>query len=226
MVVLFTRKIRQIPYNEEKNALDVQPLKYPCVFMYVLRFHHRLNPLSSNQPFIFLHMKTILHTLLFIAGLSLVSFAQAQDWQDSYTEAKALSEETDKPLLVLFTGSDWCKYCISLDEMVWQNESFGEYSAENFVLYLADFPRRSENKLPKELQDEHNALAKTFGVTGFPTVIVVGSDGEVAGTIEGDGGHDDYDSFISGLTEIIEDRVDNDDLEEEDTDEDNDEEGK
>lgn len=148
-------------------------------------------------------MKTTLRTLFLITGLFLAFSAQAQDWQSSYTEAKALSEETGKPLLILFSGSDWCRPCMRLDEMVWKNDAFVPYASENVILYHADFPRRPENKLPEALQAAHNELANTYKVNGFPTVVIVQPDGKVSGKIVGNGGHTDYDSYLKKLNKLV-----------------------
>lgn len=45
-----------------------------------------------------------------------VSSAIAEHWQTDFSSAKLKAKEEGKNLLVCFTGSDWCGFCIDLKE--------------------------------------------------------------------------------------------------------------
>jgi len=97
-------------------------------------------------------------------------------WLTDYDAAKKLAQEQKKPLLVNFTGSDWCVFCIRLKNEIFAKPEFSAWAKEHVVLVELDFPRKK--KLPKELAEQNERLQEQFGVEGFPTVVFVGADGK------------------------------------------------
>ena len=109
--------------------------------------------------------------------------ASAQDWQPTYSDALSVSAKENKPIILVFAGSDWCAPCIKLDRSIWQSPEFIGYAKENYVLYKADFPRKKSNQLPAEIADKNGELAKTYNPNGFfPFVVVMNSKEQVLGT--------------------------------------------
>jgi thiol-disulfide isomerase/thioredoxin len=49
-----------------------------------------------------------------------------------------------KPIVLVFSGSDWCAPCIKLDKSIWQSTEFKEYAASNLILERADFPKKNK----------------------------------------------------------------------------------
>lgn len=93
-----------------------------------------------------------------------------------------MANEKDKPLILVFAGSDWCGPCIKLDKNVWQSEEFKKYSKENYILYKADFPRKKANKLSKTIAVKNDELAEKYNSQGhFPLVLVLDNNGNVLG---------------------------------------------
>ncbi len=124
-------------------------------------------------------MKKIIFAALFL--FSVVVFSQ--DWQPTYEEALDCAKKNDRPLLLVFSGSDWCAPCIKLDTLIWQSEDFKVYAKDNYVLYRADFPRRKDNQLSKEITNQNNQLAERFNSKGhFPLVVILNKEEEVLGT--------------------------------------------
>lgn len=109
-------------------------------------------------------------------------FAFGQDWKENYADALTLSVDENKPIVVVFAGSDWCAPCIKLDKSIWQSEEFKAYSSENYILYKADFPRKKVNRLAAEQTKQNAALAERFNPKGhFPLVVVLNSKEKVLG---------------------------------------------
>lgn len=104
----------------------------------------------------------------------------AEGWVTDFNKAKAEAKESSKHILIDFSGSDWCGWCIKLDKEVFQKEAFKTYADEELVLMLADFPRDKSNQ-SESLQAQNEQLAREFGVRGFPTVFVLSPDGKVIG---------------------------------------------
>jgi thioredoxin-related protein len=118
---------------------------------------------------------------LAIVGLA-VRPAQAGEgsgaaWMTDFEAAKARAAEENKPLLLDFTGSDWCGWCIKLDDEVFSQEAFKDYAAESLVLVELDFPRKKEQSDALKAQNE--ALKKKYGIRGFPTIVILSPDGEL-----------------------------------------------
>jgi thioredoxin-related protein len=107
---------------------------------------------------------------------------QAQEWQSSFDQAVDLANKENKPIILVFSGSDWCAPCIRLEKKIWQSEEFKLYAGEHYVLYKADFPKKKKNELPLELSETNTALAQKFNPKGhFPLVVVLDKDQSVLG---------------------------------------------
>jgi thiol-disulfide isomerase/thioredoxin len=117
-------------------------------------------------------MKKIL-LALFVTALSL----HASDiWLTNYDAALKQAAADKKPLLIEFTGSDWCPPCKALTANVFEKPAFEDFAKANVVLVKFDFPRRKEQE--EALKTANQAMAKKYQVQGFPTIILVSSSGE------------------------------------------------
>ena len=106
-------------------------------------------------------------TLLLVLG----SFAlQAQElvWQTDINKAIAISNKTQKPMLLFFTGSDWCGWCIRLQNEVLKTPEFIAWAKKNVVLVELDFPRRTPQS--DAIRNQNAGIQQAFGIQGYPTV--------------------------------------------------------
>ncbi len=90
-------------------------------------------------------------------------FAKAQsDWVDDYKKAQEEAKTNNKFILLNFTGSDWCGWCIKFDKEVFSQPQFKDYAHNNLVLVELDFPRRKPQSpdLQKHLRVSYNRRAK------------------------------------------------------------------
>ena len=137
-------------------------------------------------------------TAVAVVALSAGAFA-ADGWMTDFEKAKAKAKADNKHILIDFSGSDWCGWCIKLDKEVFSQQAFKDYAEDNLVLVLADFPR-DKSKLSEEVQKQNDKLAKEFAVRGFPTVFILSPEGEtVAKTGYQDGGPEKYVEHIKNL---------------------------
>jgi protein disulfide-isomerase len=116
-------------------------------------------------------MKKLVLSLICALGLSLPLSAQThgtQEWLTDVNVAIQKSAESGKPIFLFFTGSDWCGWCIRLQNEVFHSDKFSQWAKENVILVELDFPRRKA--LPVELQNQNNTMQQIFQVQGFPTV--------------------------------------------------------
>jgi len=96
-------------------------------------------------------------------------------WYVNAEDAKEAAEAARRPVLLLFTGSDWCGYCIRLENNVLSTSAWDSFAEENLVLLKVDFPRR-KNLSKRQLQ-ENRALQSTYGIRGYPTLVLTDADG-------------------------------------------------
>lgn len=142
--------------------------------------------------------------LLFIlATASCLLAARAADtaWQTNFTQALATAKAQNKTVLVNFTGSDWCGFCIKLHKQVFDTPQFSEYAKKNLVLVEADFPRRT--KLAPAQAKANEALKAKYEpkFEGFPTILLVDGNGKKLGEEVGYGG-DSPEAYIAKLEKI------------------------
>ncbi|MEY2500048.1 MAG: hypothetical protein QOI07_382 [Verrucomicrobiota bacterium] len=107
--------------------------------------------------------------------------AAKSGWLTNLDEAKKEAQAKNRLLLMDFTGSDWCGWCIMLDKEVFSKSEFKEYASKNLVLLELDFPRMK--KMPPEITAQNEQLAVKYGIQGFPTVVVFDSSGKPLGAL-------------------------------------------
>jgi disulfide reductase len=113
-----------------------------------------------------------------LAGESLVP-AAGLTWSLDYAKAQARAKAGNKMVLIDFTGSDWCPWCIKFDEDVLSKAKFAAYAENKLVLVLADFPNHA--KQSNALKQANEELGKKFHVDGYPTLVVLNSSGKEIG---------------------------------------------
>jgi protein disulfide-isomerase len=97
-------------------------------------------------------------------------------WLTDMAAAQKKAKEEKKMILMDFTGSDWCGWCIKLNKEVFSTKEFADYAKDNLVLVEVDFPRKK--KLSDEQKKANDALQSKYGAEGFPTIVVLNSEGK------------------------------------------------
>jgi len=123
------------------------------------------------------------------------------EWLTSYEKAKKQAAVENKDILMNFTGSDWCGWCITLAEEAFSKPAFNEESLTHFVLLELDFPKGKE--LPVTLQAQNDSLQARYQVEGFPTILLTDSSGRpYARTGYQPGGARGYLAHLKELREV------------------------
>ena len=101
------------------------------------------------------------------------AFVSAQDlvWETNINKAIERSNAEAKPMFLFFTGSDWCGWCIRLQNEVFKTPEFIAWAKQNVVLVDLDFPRRTQQA--DDLKAQNNSLQQTFAIQGFPSIRIV-----------------------------------------------------
>jgi thioredoxin-related protein len=110
--------------------------------------------------------KIVVLFVLFFAMQAVQS--QELKWHTNVKEAIAIGNKEHKPLMMFFTGSDWCGWCIRLQKEVLLTPEFAKWAAGNVILVELDYPRRTPQAL--EVKKQNNELQQAFGIQGFPTI--------------------------------------------------------
>jgi len=124
-------------------------------------------------------MKKLALTLFLVLG-SMTIQAQELTWQTDMNKAMELSKKEKKPLLLFFTGSDWCGWCMRLQKEVMKTPEFTKWAADNVILVELDFPRSTPQS--PEIKKQNMELQQTFAIQGYPTVWFVNAskkDGKI-----------------------------------------------
>lgn len=132
-------------------------------------------------------MKTrLLRSLIALtAGTLLAGNLHAADaaWGTNYEKALAQAKAENKAVLLDFTGSDWCGYCIKMVKDTLGKKEFAEYAAKHLVLVEVDFPNGKAQT--DEVKKQNAELGKKFGVQGYPTFLLLDKDGKELGRQRG-----------------------------------------
>lgn len=118
-------------------------------------------------------MKKIFFITLFLVG-AFATQAQELKWYTDVKEAITVSNKEKKPMLMFFTGSDWCGWCIRLQNEVLKTPEFKTWAAKNVVLIELDYPNNVPQTL--ELKTQNAELRQAFGIQGYPTVFFTSAE--------------------------------------------------
>lgn len=97
-------------------------------------------------------------------------------WSEDYDHAVATSQATGRPILVNFTGSDWCDYCIRMRREIFDTGIFAAWAKDHVVLLDCDYPRLSQQSVATVAQNQR--LAERYAIESFPTIVILTAQGE------------------------------------------------
>lgn len=84
-------------------------------------------------------------------------------------------DTSGRPLLLVFSGSDWCQPCIRFEKQVLNDSAFQQFANTRLDVVKADFPQRK--KLSAEQALENERLAEQYNPEGrFPHIVLLHPD--------------------------------------------------
>jgi len=126
-------------------------------------------------------------------------FAGGEGWLTDIDAAKKSASDSKKDLLIDFTGSDWCGWCIKLNDEVFKHDAFKAGVKDSFVLVEIDFPRE-KGKLPEDARKRNTELGEKYAVQGYPTILLCDAEGKpYAVTGYEEGGPEKYVGHLNEL---------------------------
>ncbi len=129
--------------------------------------------------------RVIILALFFITTIATAQMKNNKlNWHTNLEEAQDISKQEDKPVLIYFTGSDWCAPCKKLKEDFFESPEFID-KAENLVLVVIDYPRRVEILSQEQLDYNKSIIAKYNKQQTFPKIVMLNPNGKEVGRISG-----------------------------------------
>jgi len=149
-------------------------------------------------------MKRALLTIAILSLFFIYAYAESKEkseelnWLTNLEEAQQIAKEKGLPILIDFTGSDWCGWCIKLVDEIVSQQKFIEYAAGNLILVKLDFPKDIHQT--EETKTYNRQLAEKYNIRGFPTIILIDAQGnEIARTGYQYGGAGNYIEHLKSL---------------------------
>ncbi len=100
-------------------------------------------------------------------------------WAADLSKALEQAKAENKIVLLDFTGSDWCVWCMKFDNDVLSQPEFASYAKTNLTMVMLDFPNAI--KQTESLKKSNQGLQAKFKVDGFPTYVALNPDGREIG---------------------------------------------
>jgi thioredoxin-related protein len=118
-------------------------------------------------------MKRLLLSVFLLAASTVFA---SDGWQTNYKTALEQAAKENKPVLLDFTGSDWCGWCIKLKTETLSQPAFKSFARKNLILVEVDFPKGKHQ--PDDVKAQNTELQQKFDVHGFPTLVLLDSQGK------------------------------------------------
>ncbi len=138
-------------------------------------------------------MKNVILSFICLLSISVISAQEMNDvvkeevtlnWESSFKKAQKKSKKEKKPILIYFTGSDWCGPCKVLDKKLFHTEKFKALADKDLILYESDDPRNKDLIAPDKLE-VNNDLKRKYNIRSFPTLVMVNHKGNMIGYKKG-----------------------------------------
>ena len=126
-------------------------------------------------------MRTITRLFAFLVTLALLTAAlpAADLWTTDYPAALKKASKENKLVLLDFTGSNWCPWCIKLDQEIFAQKAFQEYAEKNLILVLVDFPQGKKlSEQSESLKKQNSDLQTKYNIQGYPTLLLLDAQGK------------------------------------------------
>ena len=126
--------------------------------------------------------------------------ASELSWGTDLPGALNQARSENKMVLIDFTGSDWCGWCIKFDHDVLFTDKFTGYAKSKLVLVKLDFPHHKPQS--DALKRANQELATRYHVDGFPTYVLLNFAGKELGRQVGyaEGGPDAFIAELDGFS--------------------------
>lgn len=128
----------------------------------------------------FLVALLLLASPVFFSALESAEQKGGITWMTNYDKALKESKATSKPILLFFTGSDWCGWCTKLEKEALHTPEFSQSMGDKMIFVILDYPMKKS--LDSKTHEQNQKLKKQYSIKSYPTVILINGDEELIGT--------------------------------------------
>ncbi|HKQ39943.1 MAG TPA: thioredoxin family protein [Verrucomicrobiae bacterium] len=111
----------------------------------------------------------------------LLAGPQARAWMTDLKVAQDRAYAENRVVLINFTGSDWCGWCIKLRKEVFETPEFNAFAERHLMLVEVDFPNNTPISAAQRAVNK--GLAERYGIQGYPTIVLLNSKGNEVGRL-------------------------------------------
>ncbi|MBN2429913.1 MAG: thioredoxin family protein [Acidobacteria bacterium] len=137
-----------------------------------------------------------------LANSLLTEGAKPGHWTQDYDAAIKLAQEKNLPIMVMYTGSDWCGWCKLMDKQVFSKPEFYQFAEKNIILVSLDYPR-DKSLVPEKYQERNQRLLRERNIMGLPTYVILQADGRTELGRLGAGRDKTVESFVQEVKNLI-----------------------
>lgn len=102
----------------------------------------------------------------------------------NYDEAIKYAKVNKQPVLIIFSGYDWCKPCMIFKKFILSSKKFKSYYPKKFPILLLSFPIEEKNKLPEQQMTYNQTFADKYNKSGiFPYMVMINIEGTPLGDL-------------------------------------------
>ena len=133
-----------------------------------------------------------------------VSLSVPKGWMEDVAKARVKAANEGKFVFMAFSGSDWCGWCMRMEQEVFSQHEFVRQASKKYVLVMIDSPN-DRSKLSDLAASQNRGIVKQYSITRFPSMVITDSKGEVVRQTSGynQGGPkaflDKLDGLMSGV---------------------------
>ena len=101
---------------------------------------------------------------------------QRDGWHTDLAVAKEVAKKEGKDILIEFTRSEGCGWCIKLEKEVLSHPLFQGQISKDYVLVMLNYPR-DESLWTAEVRQKHEDLRRHYRVRHFPYLVFADANG-------------------------------------------------
>lgn len=106
--------------------------------------------------------------------LPLMVFA-APPMMENFSKATQLAQLYNRPMILVFTGSDWCDWSQKVSKELFETEEFSEAIGNSFIFVQLDFPKTTDKAVI--ISEQNLRLKEQYHVDQFPSLVMIEPDG-------------------------------------------------
>ena len=122
-----------------------------------------------------------MRNLVALSLVLLLAGQQARAWMTDLKVAQDRAYAENRVVLINFTGSDWCSWCIRLRKEVFETTEFNAFAERHLMLVEVDFP--NNKPITAAQRTANRTLADRYGIQGYPTIVLLNSKGAEIGRL-------------------------------------------